>query len=259
MTFVSSRYSPFFVNSWPLCSRPSLVVQILVVQPRRFNSRTAGINDRLSAYSLKMAWTCPASSGLTTSRPPRGSTSYPRDATHPLPLPPRRRHFVARALGDHLPFELGEGQKDVEGQPSHRTAAIELLRHRHETHSVLLEDLDDASEIEERAGEPVHLINQNVVHRACLDVGQEAFERGPVHVGAGEPAVVIGVRHERPPLVLLAGDVSFRRFPLGVQGVELLGETFVGGLARVDGAPDDAPARRSVGVGGGRLLANPSC
>jgi hypothetical protein len=35
-----------------------------------------------------------------------------RASSHPFPLPPCRRHFVARAFADQFPFELRETQKN---------------------------------------------------------------------------------------------------------------------------------------------------
>jgi hypothetical protein len=57
-----------------------------------------------------------------------------------------------------------------------------------------------------------------------------------LHIAAGETAVVVPRRQAGPSLVSLARDIRLGRFPLGIQAVELLLETLVGGLARVDGA-----------------------
>ena len=50
-------------------------------------------------------------------------------AARPFALASRRRHLVARPLGDDLTLELREGQQDVENEPSHRIGRIELLRY----------------------------------------------------------------------------------------------------------------------------------
>src|SRR5262249_33940067 len=42
-------------------------------------------------------------------------------ASGPLALATGGGHLVAGAFGDDLAFELGEGQQDVEDQPSHRS------------------------------------------------------------------------------------------------------------------------------------------
>ncbi len=51
------------------------------------------------------------------------------------------------------------------------------------------------------------------------------------------------------PSVLLALDICLRRLPLRVQAIEILIESFVGGLARVNGAPDLGRRRGRDGRG----------
>jgi hypothetical protein len=57
----------------------------------------------------------------------------------------RRGHTPAK------PLELGEGQKDIQGQPSHAGGGVELLGDRHERDAAAVEDLDELGKIEERA------------------------------------------------------------------------------------------------------------
>src|SRR5207302_7261730 len=66
--------------------------------------------------------------------------------------------------------------------------------------------------------------------------GHEALQGGPVHVAAGEAAVVVALRQQRPAQAGLAADVSLGGLALGVQGVELLLEALLGALAGVGGA-----------------------
>ena len=53
-------------------------------------------------------------------------------ASDPQALALRCRDLVPDPLGGDFPFELGKGQKDVEGQPPHRGRGVELLGHRDE-------------------------------------------------------------------------------------------------------------------------------
>jgi hypothetical protein len=55
-----------------------------------------------------------------------------------------------------------------------------------------------------------------------------SYEGGPVHVPAGETAVVVMLGQADPALVLLALNVGLARLPLGVEGVELLVEALLG-------------------------------
>ena len=134
---------------------------------------------------------------------------------------------------------------DVQGEPPHRAGRVELLRDRDEAHSVPVEPLHDAGEVQQRPAEPVHLVDHHAVDLAGLDAGQEPFECGPLHVPAGEAAVVVASGKADPALLLPAGDAGLGRFPLGVQAVEGLLESLIGGLARVDGA-----AKGSGSIGG---------
>ncbi len=101
---------------------------------------------------------------------------------------------------------------------------------------MLVEDLHDPGEVEQGPGQAVDLVDDHAVDPPRLDVGHEPLQRRPVHVAAGEAAVVVGVGQADPALVLLARDVRLGGLPLGVEGVELLVEALLGGLAGVDGA-----------------------
>jgi len=103
---------------------------------------------------------------------------------------------------------------------------------------VLVEKLHHAGEVQEGPAQPVDLVNHHAVDVARLDAGEEPLEGGPLHVAAGEAAVVKSVGDAHPSLVSLARDIGFRGFPLCVEAVELLFQPFVCGLACVDGAAD---------------------
>jgi hypothetical protein len=134
----------------------------------------------------------------------------------------RAGHLVARALRNDLALKLGERQKDVQRQAAEGTRRVELLGHRHEAHSVPVEDLDDSREIEQGSTEPVDLVHHDAVHRPSLDRCQEPLQGRAIHIAAGVPAIVEMVGDHLPALVLLAGNEGLRCFPLRVKGVELI-------------------------------------
>jgi hypothetical protein len=103
---------------------------------------------------------------------------------------------------------------------------------------VLVEKLHHAGEVQKGPAQTVHLVDHHAVDAARLDAGEEPLEGGPLHVAAGEAAVVEPIRNAHPSLVSLARDIGFRGFPLGVEAVELLLQPLVCGLAGVDGAAD---------------------
>src|ERR1019366_7045843 len=86
-----------------------------------------------------------------------------RSAAHPLALPAGGRHLVARPFGNHFAFELGERQKDIQGEPAERGGGVELLGDGHERGAVAVEHVHDPAEVQQRAGQPVNLIDHDAV------------------------------------------------------------------------------------------------
>lgn len=96
------------------------------------------------------------------------------DAPDPFSLSTRRAHFVASALGDNLPLELGEAQQDVQREPADGVGAVELLSNGDESYAALLERLHQAGEVHQRSAQPIHLVDDNAVDDPSLHVGQQA-------------------------------------------------------------------------------------
>ena len=71
-------------------------------------------------------------------------------ATHPHAPLARGSELVADALADHLTFELGETEQDVQCKPSHRRRGVEGLRYRDEGHSVPFKFLHEFQEVDQR-------------------------------------------------------------------------------------------------------------
>ena len=49
-----------------------------------------------------------------------------RCASYPFPFAPRGSHFVSCALANNFPFELGEGEKNIQGQAAERASLLFL-------------------------------------------------------------------------------------------------------------------------------------
>jgi hypothetical protein len=169
------------------------------------------------------------------------------DPAHPHALALGGCDLVADALAGDLALELGERQEDVEGEPPHRGRRIELLGDGDEGHVMPVEQLDDLGEVHERAGKPVDLVDHHGIDPALADIVEELLQGRPLHRAAGEAAVIVGGVHQTPALALLAPDERLARLALGVERVEVLLETLLGGFARVDGASADG--RFSLGHG----------
>ena len=155
---------------------------------------------------------------------------------HPHALGLTGGDLVADALAGDLTLELGEGQQHVQHQPPHRGGGVDLLGHGAEAHAAAVEHFHHAREVGERAAEPVDLVDHHDVDAAGVDVGQQALERGPLHVATGEATVVVVIRHRNPALVRLALDEGVTGLLLRVDRVEGLVEAFIAGDPAVDRA-----------------------
>jgi hypothetical protein len=82
-----------------------------------------------------------------------------------------------------------------------------------------------------------HLVHHDAIDLLRLDVGQQAAQRRAVHVGAGEPAIVILIGQQGPSLAALAAGVRLAGTPLRVERVEVLIQAFLGRLPGVNSAP----------------------
>src|SRR3954468_16157995 len=60
-----------------------------------------------------------------------------RGAADPLAFAACRRQLIARSLPNDLALELRKREQDIEREPAHGGAGIEVLRHRDEAHSTL--------------------------------------------------------------------------------------------------------------------------
>ena len=100
--------------------------------------------------------------------------------------------------------------------------------------ALLVEGLHHLGEVEQRSAQAVDFVDDDAVNAPGVNVVQEALQGGPVHIGSGEAAIVVGAGQAEPAFVALAGDIGFRRFALGIQGVERLVEALFGRFPRVD-------------------------
>ena len=72
-------------------------------------------------------------------------------AAHPDALLLRGGDLVSDPFAGDLALELGEGQKDVQGQSSHARCRVERLGDRNEGHLMRVEEIDQLGEVGERA------------------------------------------------------------------------------------------------------------
>jgi hypothetical protein len=99
-----------------------------------------------------------------------------------------------------------------------------------------IEQLDELGEISKRAGQPIDLVNQYNVDRACPDIRQELLQSGPLERGAGECAIVVAAGDQPPAFVRLTPYICLTGLALGIERVEGKLKIVLGGLARIDRA-----------------------
>jgi hypothetical protein len=116
-------------------------------------------------------------------------------------------------------------KEHVEGQPTHRGGSIELLGNRHKRHALRVEDLDHLCEVGQRSGQPVDFVHDHDIDQAMAYVFEQPLQGRPLHVPAGETAIIVGGLDQSPAFALLALDEGLAGFALCMQRIEVLLET----------------------------------
>jgi hypothetical protein len=80
-----------------------------------------------------------------------------------------------------------------------------------------VEDLDHLCEIGQRSGQPVDLVHDHDIDQAMADVFEKPLQGRPLHVPAGETAVIVGRPNQFPAFSLLALDEGLAGLSLGVK------------------------------------------
>src|SRR6185437_16840396 len=101
---------------------------------------------------------------------------------------------------------------------------------------VRVEEFDQLGEIGERSGEPIDLVDDDHIDSSFADAIEQTLQCRTVGGSAGITAVVEALAHESPAFMSLALDIGFGRFPLRVEGIEVLFKTRVAGDAGVNRA-----------------------
>ncbi len=78
----------------------------------------------------------------------------------------------------------------------------------------------DGCEIEQRPAQAIDLVDDHAIDFARFDVGYQPFERRTFGVAARETSIVVDFGHALPTFGLLALDIGFGRFALGVERIE---------------------------------------
>src|ERR1019366_10754241 len=115
-------------------------------------------------------------------------------ATHPHPFAFGGCDLVPYSLARHFPFELGEGEQNIQGQPPHRSCGVELLSDRYEGDSARVQSLYDLGKIGQAPCEAINLIDDNGIDLALFDVFQQSLKCRSLQGSAGISPVVVVTR-----------------------------------------------------------------
>ena len=90
-----------------------------------------------------------------------------------------------------------------------------------------IEHLNDLGKVEQGAGEPIDLVDDNDVDLRPADVGQKALQSRSLQRSPGIAAIVIVGRQHDPAFVLLTCDKGLAGFALRIERVEVLLEALL--------------------------------
>jgi hypothetical protein len=132
-----------------------------------------------------------------------------RDRTsHPHAFSLGGGDLVPDALAGHFPFELGEGEKHIEGKPPHGGGGVELPGHRDKRNPVAIKKLDHLREVREGSGKPIDLVDHHHVDLSSLDIDKKRSQPRALHGAAGEAGVVVAAFQRFPALMALTLDIG---------------------------------------------------
>ncbi len=123
------------------------------------------VSDPPQCPSIALFWSWNWSRCIPSERGPG------RNEFESQPLALGRGDLVSDPLPNDLPLELGQREKDIEGQSHHAGGGIEGLGDADKGCSVGIEQLHQHCEVGQGPGQPVHLIDHHDIQPARPDVG----------------------------------------------------------------------------------------
>jgi len=120
-------------------------------------------------------------------------------------------------------------------QATHRVGRVERLGDADVGELVSLKDFEQLGEVQERAAQPIDLLDHDTRDLSSLDVSDWSPRRRTLDVPSHETDVIT-VGQALPALPDLTLDARFARFALGVERVEILLNSILNRLAGVDRA-----------------------
>src|SRR5450755_4699982 len=162
-------------------------------------------------------------------------------ATHPHSFTLRSRNLVPNPFSRHFSFELSEGKQNVESQTPHGGSGVELLGDGDEGNSARVESFNDLGKIGQAPRQAIDLVDNDGIDLSIFNVIQQTSKRWSVHASARISTVVVESREGCPSFLPWAGDEGLAGFSLGVERIEGHFQSFLGRLARVNGASHCPP------------------
>jgi hypothetical protein len=97
-------------------------------------------------------------------------------AAHEKAFPIGCGHLVSDPFRDHLPLELGEGKKHIQGQSPHTVGGVESLGHGDKGDAVGVKQLHQFGEVGQRPGQPIDFVDDHIINFSGPDIGQKSLQ-----------------------------------------------------------------------------------
>ena len=126
----------------------------------------------------------------------------------------------------------------MQRQSSHAGRGVEGLSHRDENRAGRLEPFDELRKVGEGTGQPVDLVDHDLLDETGVDVVEQALQARALQGSSRDPRVLVDGWQQHPAFRLVARDIRGAGLSLRIEGVELLLKTFFRALSRIDGRAD---------------------
>ena len=160
-----------------------------------------------------------------------GSVARGGRAAQPAPGLGQFVHVVPDALGNGLPFQLGEHRRDIHHGAAHGGGRVELLADGDEVNVPVAQILDELGKVADVAADAVEAVDHDGGKGDLLGVFHHFLELRALQIAAGKALVLVDQHVFRRFFAKVHGDVLAAQLDLVLDALALAGEF---GLAGVD-------------------------
>ena len=140
-------------------------------------------------------------------------------------------HIVPDALGNGLPFQLGEHRRDIHHGAAHGRGRVKLLADGDEVDVPVAQILDELGKVADVAADAVEAVDHDGGKGDLLGVLHHFLELRALQIAAGKALILVDQHIFRRFLAKVHGDVLAAKLDLVLDALALTGEF---GLAGID-------------------------